>query len=210
MRAAGYRRARVAARGSGLGGKPADLARIHPPRSALVPGQHAVLAFPRRFPASKPVSRYQLALAILMFIGSPAWIGLLVLGTLALCIRRSTRRDSSAPMPASRLFVCVLVMWFSPKIASAIDVLLRPELRRAFGGAGLFLVNYAIETVYSILLCPIFWFGHTIFLAGLAVRPRNRMDRTDPRRSRGAIHAGAAQSVAAHAARMRRARRCWR
>ncbi len=33
-------------------------------------------------PGLRPVSRYQLALAILMFIGSPAWIGLLVLGTL--------------------------------------------------------------------------------------------------------------------------------
>ena len=32
----------------------------------------------------KPVSRYQLLLAILMFIGSPAWIGLLVLATIAL------------------------------------------------------------------------------------------------------------------------------
>ncbi len=28
------------------------------------------------------------------------------------------------------LFVCMLVMWFSPKIASAIDILLRPDLRR--------------------------------------------------------------------------------
>jgi len=45
--------------------------------------------------------------------------------------------------------------------------LLRPELRRAFGGTGLFIINYVIETVYSILLCPILWFGHTIFLTGL-------------------------------------------
>ncbi len=65
------------------------------------------------------------------------------------------------------LFVCVLVMWFSPKIASAIDILLRQELRRGFGGAGLFIVNLVIETVYSILLCPILWVGHTIFLVGL-------------------------------------------
>ena len=65
------------------------------------------------------------------------------------------------------LFVCVLVMWFSPKITSAVEILLRPELRRGFGGAGLFILNYLIETVYSILLCPILWFGHTIFLAGL-------------------------------------------
>ncbi|MGH9694670.1 MAG: glucans biosynthesis glucosyltransferase MdoH, partial [Bryobacteraceae bacterium] len=34
-------------------------------------------------PGIKPVSRYQLLLAIQMFIGSPAWIGLLVLGTFA-------------------------------------------------------------------------------------------------------------------------------
>jgi membrane glycosyltransferase len=65
------------------------------------------------------------------------------------------------------LFVCVLVMWFAPKIASAIDILLHPQLRRGFGGAGLFVVNCAVETVYSIVLCPILWFGHTIFLTGL-------------------------------------------
>ena len=55
-------------------------------------------------------------------------------------------------------------MWFSPKIAGALDVLLAPEVRRAFGGAGRFIVNFVIETVYSILLCPILWIGHTIFL----------------------------------------------
>ena len=117
-------------------------------------------------PGLKPVSRYQLALAILMFIGSPAWIGLLVLGTLALAFSDTPASFIRADAGMA-LLVCVLVMWFSPKIASAIDILLRPELRRAFGGTGLFIINYGIETVYSILLCPILWFGHTIFLTGL-------------------------------------------
>jgi len=117
-------------------------------------------------PGLKPVSRYQLALAILMFIGSPAWIGLLVLGTLALAFADTPASFIRADAGMA-LLVCVLVMWFSPKIASAIDILLRPELRRAFGGTGLFIINYVIETVYSILLCPILWFGHTIFLTGL-------------------------------------------
>ncbi len=40
-------------------------------------------------PGLKWVSRYQLALAILMFIGSPAWIGMLVVATLSLVSRRS-------------------------------------------------------------------------------------------------------------------------
>ena len=117
-------------------------------------------------PGLKPVSRYQLVLAILMFIGSPAWIGLLVLGTLS-----AACADAPAsfirPDAGMALFVSVLAMWFSPKIASAIHVLLEPDLRRGFGGAGLFLVNCAIETLYSILLCPILWVGHTIFLTGL-------------------------------------------
>ena len=117
-------------------------------------------------PGLKPVSRYQLALAILMFIGSPAWIGLLVLGTLAVAFS-DTPANFIRPDAGMALFVCVLVMWFSPKIASAVEILLRPELRRGFGGAGLFILNYLIETVYSILLCPILWFGHTIFLVGL-------------------------------------------
>jgi membrane glycosyltransferase len=117
-------------------------------------------------PGLRPVSRYQLALAIVMFVGSPAWIGLLVLGTLTVACS-----DTSASFintdAGMALLVCVLVMWFAPKITSAIDILLKPKQRHAFGGAGLFLISYLIETVYSILLCPILWFGHTVFLTGL-------------------------------------------
>ena len=76
-------------------------------------------------PGLKPVSRYQLVLAILMFIGSPAWIGLLVLGTLAVAFADTPANFIRADAGMA-LFVCVLVMWFSPKIASVIDVLLQP------------------------------------------------------------------------------------
>ena len=117
-------------------------------------------------PKLRPVSRYQLVLAILMFIGSPAWIGLLALATFALV----TCDDPATIMRAdagSALLTWVLVMWFSPKIGGALDVLLSAEERRAFGGAGRFTVNFVIETFYSIILCPILWISHTIFLFGL-------------------------------------------
>ncbi len=117
-------------------------------------------------PGLKAVSRYQLAIAILMFIGSPAWIGMLILGTLSLAFAE-TPADFIRPDAGMVLFILVLVMWFLPKIASEVDILLRPELRRAFGGTVRFVANCAIETMYSILLCPILWFGHTIFLSGL-------------------------------------------
>jgi membrane glycosyltransferase len=117
-------------------------------------------------PGLKPVSRYQLALAIVMFIGSPAWIGLLLLGTLAVAFSE-TPASFIRVDAGMALFLCVLVMWFAPKIASIIDILWRKELHREFGGAALFIANCVIETVYSILLCPILWFGHTMFLTGL-------------------------------------------
>ena len=79
--------------------------------------------------------------AMLMFLGSPAWIGLLVVGTLALAMRADAGRFHPTRMPAMRCSRIILVMWFAPKIATVIDVLTRPELRRAFGGTARFLAS---------------------------------------------------------------------
>lgn len=114
----------------------------------------------------KLVSRYQLVLAILMFIGSPAWVGLLLLSTAALVLS-DTPSTIIAPDAGKALLLWLLVMWFAPKIARAVDVLVSPRECRAFGGAGRFVINLAIETVFSILLSPILWISHTIFLTGL-------------------------------------------
>jgi membrane glycosyltransferase len=46
-------------------------------------------------------------------------------------------------------------------------VLARPGAPRAFGGTGRFLISAGIETVFFILLCPIQWSSHTLFLGGL-------------------------------------------
>jgi membrane glycosyltransferase len=113
-----------------------------------------------------PVSRYQLGLAILMFIGSPAWIGMLIVGTVAAAIAQTPSTFIRADAGIA-LFVSTLLMWFAPKIASAVDILMRRDVRSEFGGAARFVVNCLIETAYSILLCPILWLGHTIFLIGL-------------------------------------------
>ena len=117
-------------------------------------------------PGMKFVSRFQLAFAMMMFLGSPAWIGLLVIGTLAIAAS-PTMADFIRPDAGYALLAVYVFMWFTPKIASAIDVLSRPKLRRAFGGALCFLISLVVETGLSFLLTPISWFGHTMFFAGL-------------------------------------------
>jgi membrane glycosyltransferase len=118
-------------------------------------------------PGLKFVSRYQLAFAILMFLGSPAWMGLLVLGTLGVAL---TKRPSDFLDPAlgGVVLAMIIVMWFAPKIATVIDILLRPEARKAYGGGVRFLVNVLTETLFFLMLSPIMWFSHTVFLTKLA------------------------------------------
>ncbi len=119
-------------------------------------------------PGLKPVSRYQIAFAMLMFLGSPAWMGLLVLGTLAVAAA-ATPADFIRADAGTALFVIILIMWFAPKIATVVDVVSRPALRRAFGGATRFVASVVTETVFFLLLSPIMWFGHTVFLTGLVL-----------------------------------------
>src|SRR5262245_19347018 len=119
-----------------------------------------------KLPGLKAVSRYQLAFAILMFLGSPAWMGLLVIGTLAAAFAGSPGAFIRAAAGAVR-FALILISWFAPKIATVIDVLLRPPLRHAFGGGFRFIAGVATEMLFFILLSPIMWFGHTVFLARL-------------------------------------------
>jgi membrane glycosyltransferase len=114
----------------------------------------------------RPVSRYQLAFAILMFVGSPAWIFLLLLGAAAVAM---------APSPADfmrwgagvALLSLVLVMWFAPNIATLIDVLSRPTLRRQFGGAIRFIASFLLTIIFVVLVAPIMWASHTLFLGRL-------------------------------------------
>jgi membrane glycosyltransferase len=117
-------------------------------------------------PGLEAVSRYQLAFALLMFLGSPAWIGLLVFGSIAVAVADPNvafiRADAGL-----LLFALVLVTWFAPKIATVIDVLTRPALRRSFGGGVRFIAGVITETVFFLLLLPIMWFSHTLFIVRL-------------------------------------------
>jgi len=119
-----------------------------------------------RLPGLHPLSRYQLAFAILMFLGSPAWIGLLLIGSAAVAL---------APTPSDFMrwdagiagLLLVLTMWFAPNIATVIDVLTRAKLRHLFGGGLRFSASFVITVVFAVLIAPIMWASHTLFLAGL-------------------------------------------
>ena len=117
-------------------------------------------------PGLKFVSRCQLLFAIVAFLGSPGWIGLLIIGTLALAFTDTPANFIRADAGMA-IFIAVLTMWFAPKIATVADILTRPGSRNLFGGTLRFSVSVTTETIYFILLSQIMWFGHALLIASL-------------------------------------------
>jgi membrane glycosyltransferase len=122
-------------------------------------------------PGLKPVSRFQLLFAMLMYLSSPAWIAMMAIGTVALALSE-TRVGPRVPVSlgaGAALFALVTFMTFAPKIASVIDLLLREPARRSYGGGASFVSNVAAETLHMLILSPIMALAHTLFLIRLLV-----------------------------------------
>jgi membrane glycosyltransferase len=119
-------------------------------------------------PGLARVSRCQLVLAILMFVGSPAWLSMVLLATF-----RDVLVDSAGPTfrpeTGAILLAVVLGMAFAPKIATVVAVLASRRSLRDFGGPGRFLAAVGIETIFSALIAPIMAVAHSAFIAGLAL-----------------------------------------
>ena len=116
-------------------------------------------------PGLKPVSRIQLGLAMLMFMGSPAWVGFMVSAAL-LGMTNADEMPFRADTGAA-IFVTIMTMVFAPKLATIADILLRSDLRRAFGGVFRVIVSSGGEILYAAMLAPIMAVAHTLFIGGL-------------------------------------------
>ncbi len=127
-------------------------------------------------PGLLPTSRVQLVLAILMFVSAPAWMLFVCVATLTIVLGQFAPKlppqafaDLSTSNSGYILFAIVMTMIFAPKIASFVDVLLTPSLRKQYGGLGPVVFSTATETVFSMMLAPIMAIANTIFLFRLFV-----------------------------------------
>jgi membrane glycosyltransferase len=115
-------------------------------------------------PGLKPMSRFQLAWAILMFLGTPAWTLFIALGA----IKPFMADADGFPMASAiALYVTFLLMYLSPKIAGFIDILASSSESRRYGGRLRFVGGATAELVFSFLLGAVSTFRVTIFMVGL-------------------------------------------
>ena len=114
----------------------------------------------------KPISRFQLVWAILMFIGLPAWTVMIALLPIKVIEDKGLAFYPSGL--AASLYVTFFLMYLAPKLAGAADILLTRGGAARYGGTARFLASAAIELVFSFLQGAVSTFRTTIFMIGLA------------------------------------------
>jgi membrane glycosyltransferase len=111
------------------------------------------------------LSRFQLAWAILMFVGVPAMTLMIALAPV-----KFLDGEDLATFPAGlalALYLTFLGMYLSPKLAGLADILLTRGGVARYGGAGRFLAGAATEVVFAFLLGAVTTFRITVFMIGL-------------------------------------------
>lgn len=133
-----------------------------------------------RLPGQTWMGRWQLAQAILLFVGAPLWTGVLVFSGL------NAATGGADGTPGGWLLALMLATWaalHAPKLLGYAEVLLRPAIAARYGGRAAFLRGAGIEIGFTTLLDPISVFNKTLFLLALPFglrtewAPQNRADR---------------------------------
>jgi membrane glycosyltransferase len=111
------------------------------------------------------LSRFQLAWAILMFVGVPAMT--LMIALLPLKLLDGEDLSTFPAGLAVGLYLTFLGMYLSPKLAGLADILLTRGGVAAYGGTARFLASALMEVVFSFLLGAVTTFRITVFMVGL-------------------------------------------
>jgi membrane glycosyltransferase len=116
-------------------------------------------------PGLKPLSRLQIFLAILMYLGSIAWMSMIVLSALKV-FEPGMMSQSQIAMGMTLFFTCFM-MSLAPKLAGMLDAALTPGGIKRYGGPVRFVSGSLLEISFSVLFAPVASFRVAIFMIGL-------------------------------------------
>lgn len=117
-------------------------------------------------PGLKFLSRVQLALAILMYLSPVAWMAFIFFGTAALFV--VPEGGGAYPFGVGlAIFVAIMTMSLSPKIAGYLGVLFSRTQSARYGGRVRTFASCLIELVVAVLMAPVVALATSVFCVGL-------------------------------------------
>jgi membrane glycosyltransferase len=133
-------------------------------------------------PGLKPMGRFQLVNAIMMYVGAPMNVLMLIAG---LSIALAPHPPDFATTMAFGLYAVALSLGFAPRFLGVLDILLSGRGRQ-WGGVGRLLAGCVLDMMFILLIGPIMMIAQTVFVIGLAFgrkviwEAQNRADRSVP------------------------------
>lgn len=116
-------------------------------------------------PGLRLTSRFQLAWAVLMFLGLPAWT--LMVALLPIATWQSGAMADYPAELAAGLYIASLAMCLTPKIAGLIDIALTRGGVASYGGRVRFVLGACLELVFSFVQSAVSALRTSMFLVGL-------------------------------------------
>jgi membrane glycosyltransferase len=131
-------------------------------------------------PGLRPMGRWQLLQAILLFAGTPLYLVFLLAAAAA------AATDATSPFPARSAFA-LTAAWlgalYAPKLLGYAEVALSPDERARYGGLGRFAIGVVTEIGFTLLLDAISAVAKTLAMLRLSFgghadwSPQNRNER---------------------------------
>ena len=115
-------------------------------------------------PGLKPMGRFQLVNAIMMYLGAPASVIMMLAGLAMIGDRAS---GSARAALAFGLYFLMLWLGFAPRLLGMLDVLLGRERRRLYGGAPRLFAGSLADMIFSLFLGPVMMVAQSVFVFGL-------------------------------------------
>ena len=113
----------------------------------------------------RPMSRFQLIWAIMMFVGVPAWTAIIFLAAIKPLDGEDTSLFPAAS--AAGLYIVFLLMYLAPKLAGFIDIMMTPGGLKRYGGAAHFTKGCLTELLFSFLQGASTTLRTSLFMIGL-------------------------------------------
>jgi len=116
----------------------------------------------------RAMGRFQLANAIMMYLGAPLWVLMLAAG-LGLALVRSGAAPAS-PFPtdlAFALYFGMLGIGFAPRLLGVLDILLQPGQPARYGGAPRLLAGALADGLFTLMVGPAMMIAQARFVVGL-------------------------------------------
>ena len=118
-------------------------------------------------PGFRPMGRFQLINAVMMYLGAPAWVLMLAAGLAAVLLQSGDGRSTLPASLAFGLYFGMLGIGFAPRLLGVLNVLFHRDSRASYGGGPRLLAGLLADAVFTLLIGPLMMIAQALFVVGL-------------------------------------------